>query len=268
MNVYKSLNEVIEYIETNLEEEIAYTKLAQILGVNEYTMQSVFSLLCNISLSEYIRKRRLSNAGYDLSQTNEKVMEIAIKYQYDNATSFSRAFEKFHGIKPSSVKKQPEGLKVFAKIHFDEQQEIAKPSMKYSIIETEELVLYGEEKKTTTEKIGEDAPKHFQEVIKKYAKAYGYPNYGMVVYQDRFQDIVNGYWVLYDKKIPELKKYIIPKSKWLVFHIPNENPKDIQEVSHRFCDEFVPSCKYNLREIPELEYYHDGMTEFMVPIED
>ena len=51
-------------------------------------------------------------------------------------------------------------------------------------------------------------------------------------------------------------------------NIPNENPKDIQEISHRFCDEFVPSCKYNLREIPELEYYHDGMTEFMVPIED
>ena len=268
MNIYKSLNEVIEYIEINLEEEIQYQKLAQMLGVNEYTMQSVFSLLCNISLSEYIRKRRLSNAGYDLSQTNEKVMEIAIKYQYNNATSFSRAFEKFHGIKPSGVKKHPEGLKVFAKIHFDEQQEIAKPSMKYSIIETQEIILYGEEKKTTTENIRKDAPAHFQEVIKKYAKNYGSPNYGMIVYKDRFQDIVSSYWVLYDKKIPNLKKYIIPKSKWLVFHIPNENPKEIQEVSHRFYEEFVPSCKYNLREIPELEYYENGTTNFMVPIED
>ena len=152
MNVYKSLNEV------NLENEISYTKLAQILGVNEYTMQSVFSLLCNISLSEYIRKRRLSNAGYDLSQTNEKIMDIAIKYQYDNATSFSRAFEKFHGIKPSEVRKNPEKLKLYTKLHFNEQYECNK-NINYTIIEKDELILYGKYKITNNEEIGNIAPK-------------------------------------------------------------------------------------------------------------
>ena len=48
MNIYKSLNEMINYIENNLENEIEYAKLAQILGVNEYTMKSIFSLLCNM----------------------------------------------------------------------------------------------------------------------------------------------------------------------------------------------------------------------------
>ena len=105
MNIYKSLNEIVEYIEKHLEEKIEYKALANILGVNEYTMQTIFNLLSNVTLSEYIRKRRLSNAGIDIYKTEAKIIDIAIKYQYENVTSFSRAFEKFHGIKPSEVRK-------------------------------------------------------------------------------------------------------------------------------------------------------------------
>lgn len=268
MNIYKSLNEIIDYIEQNLEEQIEYSKLAHILGVNEYTMQSIFSLLCNISVSDYIRKRRLSNAGADLYSTDKTILDIAIKYQYESATSFSRAFEKFHGIKPSQVKKNPDGLKVFTRLYFDERKEIVKENMEYSIKETELMTLYGEPIKTTTETIGKDAPKHFKDMIEKYAKKYGHPDYGMTVYKDRFENEVTEYWVLYSKEIPELKKYIVPKSKWLVFHIPTYEAKDIQELTQRFYMEFLPSCKYNLKNIPELEYYYDDKTDFMVPIED
>lgn len=59
MNIYKQLNEMIDYIEKNLDSEISYTKLSKILGVNEYTMQCLFSLLCNITLTEYIKKKKI-----------------------------------------------------------------------------------------------------------------------------------------------------------------------------------------------------------------
>ena len=52
MNLYKSLNEIIEYIENNLENEIEYEKLARILGVNEYTMKSIFSLICKFGIKD------------------------------------------------------------------------------------------------------------------------------------------------------------------------------------------------------------------------
>ena len=66
MNIYTCLNEVIEYIENNLENDINYSKMAQIMASNEYTVKKVFSLISNISISEYVRNRRLSNAGFDL----------------------------------------------------------------------------------------------------------------------------------------------------------------------------------------------------------
>ena len=113
MNIYKNLNEITKYIDDNLENEINYEVLAKFLGVNVYTMQRLFTMIAGISLSEYIRKRRLSNAGFDLYKGNQKIIDIAIKYQYDNATSFSRAFEKFHGIKPSLVNKETKLKELF-----------------------------------------------------------------------------------------------------------------------------------------------------------
>lgn len=267
MNIYKILNEIIEYIENNLEENISYTKIAQIMGTNEYTSKRVFSLLTNITISEYIRKRRLSLAGYDLVNSNEKIVDIAVKYRYDNATSFSRAFEKFHGIKPGLIKNTPEKLKLFSRVQFDENIN-ENVSMEYSIIELDEKVLYGLGIKTNHNNIKHDAPIFFEKMTRKYEKIYGEIEYGMVKYEDRFDSDEYEYWIAYEKIIPEFKKIILPKSKWLSFKINNQETEDIQKISTEFYKNFVPSTKFNLKSIPELEWYHDNITEFLVAIEN
>lgn len=269
MNIYPLLNKAIEYIENNLEEKIEYKKIAQILEMNEYTAQSAFYILCDISIADYIRKRRLSNAGYDLYHTSESVLEIAIKYQYNSATSFSRAFEKFHGIKPSMVKKNLSGLKVYSKIYFNENLE-ERTNIEYSIVEREQIILYGIGEKTNLEKIKQDAPRIWREKYKLYGEKYGEFNYGMTSYIKRFECLDCEYWVLYDKKIEEkeFKKVIIPKGKWIVLKINSQESKDIQDTTHKFYKEFLPSTKYKLKEVPELEHYHDGITEFLISIED
>lgn len=265
MNFYRLLNQMINYIEKNLENEISYSKLAQILGVNEYTMKSIFGLICDVSIAEYIRKRRLSNAGFDLCQTDEKIMDIAIKYQYENATSFSRAFEKFHGIKPSQVKKKAQNLKIFTKIIFDENIE-KNNDIEYSIIEKNEIILYGKGKKTNKENISKDAPEFWKRMNEIYKN--NTIKFGMIVYENRYESEKYEYWVLYSEPIQGLEEYKIPKSKWIKFIIHSQEAKEIQKVSHQFYGRILPSLKYNLRQIPELEYYHDHITEFWIPIED
>lgn len=74
------------------------------------------------------------------------------------------------------------------------------------------------------------------------------------------------YYCLYDQVIKEFERIKIPSSKWLKFRVDSQNAKDIQEKSHKFYQEFLPSCKYNLKELPELEYYHDDITDFLVAI--
>lgn len=277
MNIYHSLNELIAYIEQNLDQDISYSKLSKILGFNEYTTQIIFSSLCNISISDYIRKRRLSEAGFYLSTTNMKIIDIAMQYQYENPTSFSRAFEKFHGIKPSQVKVSPEKLKLFPLLHFDETLTEENKKFEYSIIEQDELVLYGKKMDIVCQEWWtESIPEFFTTMYEKYSPTYGDIDYGMIVYkclhEDRIKfhnkDLNIEYWILYKNKIPSFTEYKIPKSNWLCFRIIGDDAKDIQKLSRDFYSYFLPSCKYNIRPIPELEYYHDGVTDFLVPIED
>lgn len=97
--------------------------------------------------------------------------------------------------------------------------------------------------------------------------------YGMVEYKDKEREYVKAYWVLYDKEIQALEnqaleKKIIPKSKWILIRINSQKAEDIQEVSKIFYYDFLPSCKYNFRDLPEIEYYHNEITDFLIPIED
>ena len=265
MNVYASLNNITEYIDNHLEDKIDFGKLAMMLGVNSYTMQRIFSLLTNVTLTEYIRKRRLSCAGEELYNGNDKIMDIAIKYCYDNATSFSRAFEQFHGIKPSQVTKESK-LKIFPRIIFNEDIQITE-EIPYEIIDKEELTLYGCKVDTDNDHINADAPRFFHECLLKCAKTYGDIPYGMITYKDLERRYCNAYWILYDKEIPNFEKIIIPASKYVVFKIPSQEPQDIQAMSDKFYIEFLPSSNLNFSDAPELEYYHDDITEFLVPLQ-
>ena len=263
MNIYKCLNEITEYIDNHLEEEIEYNELAKILGVNVYTLHRLFTMVAGISLSEYIRKRRLSMAGYDLYEGNSRIIDIAIKYQYESATSFSRAFEKFNGIKPSQVNKETK-LKNYPRIVFNE--EINKTSeLNYEIISLDEIHLYGVGIPTNNDQIGQDAPRFFRDTEEKYINKYGRVIYGMVTYNEERAE-VQKYYCLYEQEIIEFEHIVIPPSKWLRFIINSQDAVEIQDLSHRFYQEFLPSVKYNLKEIPELEYYHDDITEFLVAI--
>ena len=84
---------LIKYIEANLTEKIDYNELSKILAVSEQSMQRIFIFITNMSLSEYIRKRRLSKAYEELKSSNIKIIDLAIKYQYDSENSFSRSFK-------------------------------------------------------------------------------------------------------------------------------------------------------------------------------
>lgn len=263
MDIYKNLNDMIEFIEDNLKDNVDYKKLAKIVGVNEYTIGRIFPVLFGITLGEYVRKRRLTLAGRDLAQYNLKVMDVAVSYGWSNATAFSRAFFSFHGIRPSEVKGNAGKLKFYPKIKL----EVPKISQEitYEIIEMNELKLYGLGVKTDDAHIKKDAPNFFKEMVSKY-NTLRHPDYGMVVYEQRFYSDNYEYWVLWNEKIEGFKEWVIPKSKWLKFHIPSSEAKDIQDMSDLFYYQFITTCNYNLREIPELEYYHDGVTEFLVAI--
>lgn len=104
MDWIQGIQKAIEYIEEHITEEIDYEEAAKRAYTSSFHFQRVFGLLCGFTLGEYIRRRRLTLAGKDLLSSDMKVIDVAFKYGYETPESFSRAFQKFHGIIPSQVK--------------------------------------------------------------------------------------------------------------------------------------------------------------------
>lgn len=118
MNWLAKMNTAIEYIEKNLTENIIFEEVAKKACCSSYNFQRMFSFITDVSLAEYIRKRRLTQAALELQNSNAKIIDIALKYGYDSPVSFSRAFLAIHGVTPNEAKKSGTVLKAYPKISF------------------------------------------------------------------------------------------------------------------------------------------------------
>ena len=104
MNIIKSFNNTIDYLETVLDDEIDEKKVTQLSGYSYSMFSRLFSILTETTLSEYLRSRRLTEAAVILRNTDEKIIDVAFKFGYESSDSFGTAFKNFHGFTPSEVR--------------------------------------------------------------------------------------------------------------------------------------------------------------------
>jgi len=116
MDWIENLNQAVNYIEKNLTEDIDYNEISRITVCPVSLFQRFFVLATGISVSEYIRRRRLSRAAEDLQKPGTKVLDIAMRYRYESPDAFGVAFKRLYGITPSLAKKTP--LKRYDRIYF------------------------------------------------------------------------------------------------------------------------------------------------------
>lgn len=116
MDWIMGLQRAVDYIEAHLTEQISYEDVAREAYVSPFYFQRVFSILCGYTVGEYIRNRRLTLAGSELLATDQKVIDLALKYGYETPESFTRAFTRFHGITPSAARLTLAPLTSFARL--------------------------------------------------------------------------------------------------------------------------------------------------------
>ena len=110
------IQRAINYMEENLLEDINAEAVAGSIHVSKDYFQKIFAVVTGFSVGEYIRNRRLSLAGQELAEGNAKVIDVALKYCYETPESFTKAFSRFHGVTPSSARRQGERLKTFQRL--------------------------------------------------------------------------------------------------------------------------------------------------------
>lgn len=104
MDWITGIQRALDYTEMHLTDEIDYETAARAAASSAFHFQRMFSMLCGYTLGDYIRMRRLSLAADELYRTDDKIIDIALRYGYDTPESFSRAFTRFHGITPTEAR--------------------------------------------------------------------------------------------------------------------------------------------------------------------
>ena len=104
MDWVHGIQRAIDYVEAHITEKIDYEEVAKEAYSSPFHFQRVFGVLCGYTLGDYIRMRRLTLAAEELTATNEKIIDVALKYGYDTPESFTRAFSKVHGFTPTEVR--------------------------------------------------------------------------------------------------------------------------------------------------------------------
>lgn len=266
MDSLKKMNEALSYIEENLTNEIDIKEVAKIALCSQYHFQRMFSFLAGITLSEYIRRRRLTLAAFELNNSNIRVIDVAIKYGYSSADSFTRAFQGLHGITPSEARSNGQYLKSYPRMTF--QLSISGGNeMNYRIEEKEAFSIVGIKKRVPIifngvnpeinamwQSLNMDKIQRLKELSN--VKPIGLISASVNFSEGRMEEkgeLDHYIGVATNNECPkDLVELKVAPSTWAVFEAVGPFPETLQNVWGRIYSEWFPSSNYEIAEGPEI----------------
>lgn len=278
------LNEAVNYIEKHLSEDIDYEEIAKIAGCSAYHFQRMFAYMADAPLSEYIRRRRMSMAAVDLLNSEDKIIDVALRYGYTSPTAFNRAFQGVHGIAPSRVGEHGVVLKSFLPISFKITIKGAE-EMDYRIEKKEEFRVVG-----ISMPLQKEIEKNFLIVpamwqramtdgsIPKLAGLMNSQPVGLLGVSacGKAEDWHYYIAVSSTQEIDDsLQEYIVAACTWAVFSGGGRGldgtSQSIQELEKRIVLEWLPTSGYEYGDAPDIEVYinpdpEDSRYEVWIPV--
>jgi AraC family transcriptional regulator len=99
-----SINEAIDFVEENLQEPVTVAAMAAAAGYSLYYFCRAFNQVTHHTPYDYLMRRRLSESARALLSTEQKVIDIALDYQFSGPETFSRAFKRMFDTQPSQMR--------------------------------------------------------------------------------------------------------------------------------------------------------------------
>lgn len=258
MDVLSNLNRAVEYIENHICEEINLTEIEKITGESARDFSRLFRSVTGVTVNEYIRRRRLTLAVYDIQNGNEKIIDTAFKYGWESADSFRKAFVSQHGITPSQARDKAKNVNIYLPITFQINVK-GNDKMNFKVIETEDIALYGVSRYfggTSSERFEQENmmwSQDFDHIPKKICDGYDGKWYAMWN---------NGnYFIAREKELAtkdNLEEFIIPKGKYAVF-ITEKGVyagDDFPKLHDMIFNVWLPDSGYTVKDDSIVEIYH------------
>ena len=264
----EKLQVIIDYVENHLqrkEELIDSDEISKIAECSFGFFQKVFSYMNGISFAEYIRSRKLTLAGYDLKSTNLKVIDISCKYGYDSPTSFTKAFQLFHGVSPREARNQNVVLKVVPKMQISERHEFSwRIERKDSFRLVGKSIIVSCENNLHFKKI----PEFWNECQRSgiFAKLISMDSaspkgiFGLFgAYDEQLNEIEYSIMARSDQEMPQgFTEINITNAVWAIFDCIGPVPQAIQKGWKYLNEEWLVKYPFQHAQCPEIEWYSNG----------
>ncbi len=250
----EGLQASIDYIEENLTEPLDIVEVAAKAALSPFYFQRIFGALCGMTVGEYIRARRMSQAAQELARTGAKVIDVALKYGYDSPDSFTKALLRFHGVSPSMAREPGASLRSFAPLHIKISLE-GGSMMDYRIVEKAPFTIVGVKRPFNSDTSYQEIPKFWDEWLAKGKDRPVMGTFGVCI-DMKGKDF--DYWIadLYFpwEDVPDgCETRVIPGSLWAQFPC---TIKTLQDTNTKIWSEWLPALQgYTLAGEYDIEVY-------------
>lgn len=262
MNMIQAFNQTLAYLETVLTDEIDDQKLQRLSGYSPAMFSRLFSVLTDMTLSEYLRQRRLTEAAIELRESSAKIIDIALKYGYETPDSFGSAFKKFHGFSPSQVRAGKE-FKIISRIQLALSIRGGK-TMNITMQKKPAFTVAGIGRKNMDNKL---CPQVWQELYAQYSPEQlvqlgNGQSYGIC--HDVKNPAVINYMAAYDVKDSAkaeamgLTVFPVAAAEYAVVELKGPVPHCIHEGWKYLMEVFFPEQGYLHSGQPDFEVYGEG----------
>jgi len=260
----------IAYIEENLSGNIDYDTLARRACLSRLYFFRMFEAVTDISVSAYIRKRRMSLAVRRLREDRDRIIDIAMDFGYSSSEAFSRAFKQVHGISPSQARAESQKLKSYPPIAIKITLK-GEAQMEYTIESKPALKLIGASITTCSEdgRNNEEIPQFWNDIHADgtfarlcAAAANNDACYG-ICYDYNAADSSFKYAAAVDYAGGDtdgFEEIDIPAAKWAVFPCTGPMPGALQSVWKRIFSEWLPATGNEIADGAQIEFYYPGDT--------
>ncbi len=281
------MNAALGAIEAGLDGNLDWDTVAATANCSLYHFFRVFEVVAGMSAGDYLRRRRLSKAALDLAAGGFRVIDVALRYGYETPESFSKAFKRTFGVKPSELGPGGPALALFTPMKVSLVLKGAQ-EMKYRIEEREAIDVIG-----PTLRTGSDGGRNLREIPAYWQECMQNGSFGKLVAAcgpmgilgiclpaadartGEFDYMIgveagavpgtesgagsvpdSGQERSKSERLPaEWKRARIPASTYGVFESLGPMPLSIQEVWKRVFSEWFPASGYEHAGTPDFEVY-------------
>lgn len=266
MALVESLQKAIDYMEEHLLKPLTIEEISRQANLSAFHFQRTFLILTDITVGDYIRRRRLTLAAQELISTGIKIIDLACKYGYETPEAFTKAFRKQHGVTPSEARKGIGNIQSYNRLSIQVTLKGAEP-MKYRIVNREAFQVVGVKRECPcgANAEGPGISEFWGEMnangtVDKLIQLLNGEIKGLIGMNDNYNAKKNtvDYWIAAEHAgdVPaEFLSFEFPAAKWIVFEIEGPIPTALVNAYKRIYSESLPSNGYVPAELPTIEAY-------------